>query len=220
MRKKKECGLVRVKSNLDVIIYEHIVDSLILGEYSMGQTILLDEFANKYEVSRTPVTQAVKLLANDGLLEVMSNGRVMVPVFDQEQMRKICEVRLLMEEFAVKKILNMESVGDEFYDLLADIADKGMKALHVNDKLKFNRKDLEFHSTLISGCGNEYLTTEYKRIQGKFIVANYLILPLEERSFEKAAESHVQLAKLLREHDLPGSLNLMKQHIFSFSAPF
>ena len=73
---------MRVKNNLDTIIYEHIVDSLLQGEYSMGQTILLDEFANKYEVSRTPVTQAVKLLANDGLLEVMSNGRVMVPIFD------------------------------------------------------------------------------------------------------------------------------------------
>ena len=43
---------MKVKSNLDAIIYEHIVDSLILGEYSMGQTILLDEFAEKYEVSR------------------------------------------------------------------------------------------------------------------------------------------------------------------------
>ena len=88
---------MKVKSNLDAIIYEHIVDSLILGEYSMGQTILLDEFAEKYEVSRTPVTQAVKLLVSDGLLEAMSNGRVRVPVFDKEQMRKICEVRLLFE---------------------------------------------------------------------------------------------------------------------------
>ena len=29
---------MRVKSNLDTIIYEHIVDSLIMGEYAMGQT--------------------------------------------------------------------------------------------------------------------------------------------------------------------------------------
>ncbi|MCI9252835.1 MAG: GntR family transcriptional regulator [Lachnospiraceae bacterium] len=211
---------MKVKSNLDVIIYDHIVDSLILGEYQMGQTILLDEFANKYEVSRTPVTQAVRLLANDGLLEMMKNGRVMVPVFEEEQMAKICEVRLLMEEFAIEKILGMEQADDAFYDLLDDIAVKGIQALHMDDKLQFNKKDLEFHRTLIAKCGNEYLTAEYKRIQGKFIVANYLILPLEERNFEKAAKSHVQLVKLMRDHDLAGSLKKMKEHIFSFSAPF
>ena len=135
-------------------------------------------------------------------------------------MAKICEVRLLMEEFAIEKILGMEQADDAFYDLLDDIAVKGIQALHMDDKLQFNKKDLEFHRTLIAKCGNEYLTAEYKRIQGKFIVANYLILPLEERNFEKAAKSHVQLVKLMRDHDLAGSLKKMKEHIFSFSAPF
>ena len=159
-------------------------------------------------------------MANDGLLEMMKNGRVMVPVFEEEQMAKICEVRLLMEEFAIEKILGMEQADDAFYDLLDDIAVKGIQALHMDDKLQFNKKDLEFHRTLIAKCGNEYLTAEYKRIQGKFIVANYLILPLEERNIEKAAKSHVQLVKLMRDHDLAGSLKKMKEHIFSFSAPF
>ena len=211
---------MRVKSNLDTIIYEHIVDSLIMGEYTMGQTILLDEFAKKYEVSRTPVTQAVKLLANDGLLEIMSNGRVMVPVFDYEQMSKICEVRLLLEQYAIRKLLGREQLEASFFELLTDIAQKGITALHMRDKLKFNRRDLEFHSLLIAECGNEYLTTEYKRIQGKFIVANYLILPLEGRDFEKAAQSHAELAKLLHSGRLEESLKLMEKHIFSFSALF
>ena len=169
---------MRVKNNLDTIIYEHIVDSLLMGEYSMGQTILLDEFANKYEVSRTPVTQAVKLLANDGYLEIMSNGRVMVPIFDYEQMGKICEVRLLMEEYVVNKLMDMEQGECKLYDQLELIAKQGIQLLEEGDKLRFNRRDLEFHDTLIGGCGNEYLTAEYKRIQGKFIVANYLISPL------------------------------------------
>ena len=97
---------MRVKSNLDTIIYDHIVDSLICGEYKMGQKILLDEFAEKYEVSRTPVIQAVKLLANDGLLETMSNGRIVVPSFEYEQIKEVCETRLLIEQYAIKKILD------------------------------------------------------------------------------------------------------------------
>lgn len=211
---------MRVKNNLDTIIYEHIVDSLLQGEYSMGQTILLDEFANKYEVSRTPVTQAVKLLANDGLLEVMSNGRVMVPIFDYEQMGKICEVRLLMEDYVLDKLIDMEHEDTKLYDRMESIAKQGIQLLETGDKLRFNRRDLEFHDTLIGGCGNEYLTAEYKRIQGKFIVANYLISPLEGRDFAQAAESHLEMVQHLRNKDREGCKDLMRKHIFSFSAPF
>ena len=59
---------MKVKNSLDEILYEHIVESLINGDYEMGQNLTLDELAHRFEVSRTPVVQAVKLLANDGIL--------------------------------------------------------------------------------------------------------------------------------------------------------
>ena len=211
---------MRVKSNLDTILYDHIVESLILGQFSMGQTVLLDELAEKYEVSRTPVVQAVKLLVNDGLLETMTNGRVKVPEFNEEQMKKICEVRLVLENYAVRRIFELKKADDKFYLSLENIAVKGIKSLQLDDKLGFNKRDLEFHRTLISGCENEYLSGEYKRIQGKFIVANYLMKPLDERDFQGAAESHLELVKLMHDHELAKSLELMKKHIFSFSTPF
>lgn len=211
---------MKVKNNLDAILYDHIVESLILGEFTMGQNVSLDELAEKYEVSRTPVIQAVKILVNDGLLETMTNGRVKVPEFNEEQMRKICEVRLVLEDYAIERIFELKKEDDAFYAKLANIADKGVKCLQDNDKLGFNKRDLEFHRTLISGCDNEYLSGEYKRIQGKFIVANYLMKPLDERDFQGAAESHVELVKLLRRHELEKSLELMKKHILSFSTPF
>ena len=55
---------MKVKNSLDEILYEHIVESLINGDYEMGQNLTLDELAHRFEVSRTPVVQAVKLLAN------------------------------------------------------------------------------------------------------------------------------------------------------------
>ena len=211
---------MKLKSNLDTIIYNLIVDALFLGEYQMGQTILLDEFANKYEVSRTPVIQAVRLLVNDGILESMSNGRVMVPVFDREQMRKICDVRLLMEEYAIKIVVARGEQETEFFNTLEKLAGETTKAFLNDEKLEFQKRDLNFHSTLIAECGNEYLTAEYKRIQCKFIVANYLILPLEKRNFKDAARSHEELVRLIKANDLEGSLKLIKEHIYSYSAPF
>ena len=47
---------MRVKKNLDKIIYDQIIDSFILGEYKMDDAISLDVLCEKYEVSRTPVS--------------------------------------------------------------------------------------------------------------------------------------------------------------------
>ena len=45
---------MKVKNSLDEILYEHIVESLINGDYEMGQNLTLDELAHRFEVSRTP----------------------------------------------------------------------------------------------------------------------------------------------------------------------
>ena len=68
-----------------------------------------------------------------------------------------------MENFAIEKIFSMGKRDEEFCSRLNSIAEQGIKALQAGDKLKFNRKDLDFHNALITGCGNEYLTSEYKR---------------------------------------------------------
>lgn len=130
---------MRVKSNLDAIIYDRIISALIMGEYQMGQVISLDDLSAKYEVSRTPVTQAVRLLTNDGILEMQKNGRVKVPEMTEEDLKKICEVRLLLEEFAVKRtFLVMDQLGKEYFDNLEQLADKGIKAIRNQDVLGFS----------------------------------------------------------------------------------
>lgn len=97
---------MKVKNSLDEILYEHIVESLINGDYEMGQNLTLDELAHRFEVSRTPVVQAVKLLANDGILQIMGNGRIYVPEYDQEHVRQMCEVRQMVEGHALERFMS------------------------------------------------------------------------------------------------------------------
>ena len=119
---------MRVKNNLDTIIYDYIISSLIMGEYHMGQIISLDDLSQKYEVSRTPVTQAVKLLVKDGILEMQKNGRVKVPEMTKNDLRQICEIRLVLEEYAFKKVfLLMDEHEDAYFENL----EKALPALNA-----------------------------------------------------------------------------------------
>ena len=90
---------------MDEILYDRIIESLISGDYVMGENLTLDELARRFGVSRTPVVQAVKLLVNDGILISMSNGRLYVPEYSLDTVREMCEVRRLMEGYALDEFM-------------------------------------------------------------------------------------------------------------------
>ncbi|MCI8549777.1 MAG: GntR family transcriptional regulator [Lachnospiraceae bacterium] len=204
-----------LKQNLDILVYNNIVDSLIVGEYQMGQQILLDTFAEKYGVSRTPIIQAVKLLANDGILDVLPNGRVCVPTYSEEQIKKIRNVRIILEHYALEELFK-EQNADSFNGTIEEldkIALQALEAIENGNKLLFNQKDLEFHRCLVNGAKNEFLSDIYKRIQGRFVVANYLFIPWENRDFMYAAKDHLAIMKALKAKDLENCKKYVQQHI-------
>ena len=191
---------MRVKKNLDKIIYDQIIDSFILGEYKMDDAISLDVLCEKY-------------LVNDGVLEKLSNGRVVVPTFDQNQIKNICDVRLMIEKHAIEHYLSAAADVSSLLDQLEICAKKCEEYLDKGDFLELSKTDLRFHRVLVSGARNEYLSELYKRIQGQFLVANYLVLPLRNRNFRSTVDDHYKLLEYLRNKDMEQSEKMIAGHI-------
>lgn len=204
---------MKVKKNLDKIIYDKMIESFILGEYHMGDMISLDMLCEKYEVSRTPVVQAIKLLANDGVLERLGNGRVVVPQFDAAQINDICDVRLMAEKYAIERVLADKEGLPSLLKQLEIYVKKCEEFLTAGNVLEMTKMDLKFHKALMTGAGNDYLSSIYDGIQGRFIIANYLVLPLKKRNFNSTIEDHYKILEALRKKDLKLAEKCMTKHI-------
>ena len=206
---------MKVKNSLDEILYEHIVESLINGDYEMGQNLTLDELAHRFEVSRTPVVQAVKLLANDGILQIMGNGRIYVPEYDQEHVRQMCEVRQMVEGHALERF--MSGLGLSAESVLAQLnrySEEGVRLTGSSVSPKeFAMLDRRFHRLLVEASGNRILLETYDRVQGRFLVSNYLLCPLRLRDFSGTARDHVRLVESIRSGDITRAQHCLQQHI-------
>ena len=206
---------MKVKNSLDEILYEHIVESLINGDYEMGQNLTLDELAHRFEVSRTPVVQAVKLLANDGILQIMGNGRIYVPEYDQEHVRQMCEVRQMVEGHALERF--MSGLGLSAETVLAQLnrySEEGVRLTGSSFSPKeFAMLDRRFHRLLVEASGNRILLETYDRVQGRFLVSNYLLCPWRLRDFSGTARDHVRLVESIRSGDITRAQHCLQQHI-------
>lgn len=211
---------MKVKVNLDEVLYHKIIESLIRGEYAVGEKIMLNDLCEKFEVSRTPVVQAVKMLGKDGILKIMSNGRVYVPDLEEGTVDQIIEIRRLLEGHALEKTLNgsKEHVERTIKDL-RKYAEQCRECFEKEEYVELAMADLKFHRAIVQSAGNKIMDDLYTGVQGRFIVLNYLIRPLKTRKYERTVEDHFMLIELMENGKTKEALQKLGNHIGGSGVP-
>ncbi len=190
-----------------------IKDDLINGKYKPGQKILIDDITAEYGISRTPAIQAVKLLVNENILDLMDNGKIFVPIYSAKQISDICDTRLLMEEYAIRFICKDHNAST--IDMLNKIARRCDEYLREGDQEKSCKEDLSFHKAIIAATGNDCLQDLYTKIQGRFMVANFLTLSYELRLQDKAISGHKEIMESLIAFDTAAAQRSIQEHIYA-----
>lgn len=206
---------MKVKTNLDEILYDKIIESLLKGEYAIGDKIQIDELCEKYEVSRTPVVQAVKMLSKDGVLTSMRNGRIYVPQYEAEMVKKICDARFLFESYCVTQLIH-NSNEEEFHKKIEHLKEYTRQYdayLQVGDRVKMALIDQQFHRALVESAGNEILDELYTGIQGRNIIVNYLVRPMDGKDFNGTVSNHNDLVKAIESRNEREACECLKKHI-------
>ena len=73
--------------------------------------------------------------------------------------------------------------------------------------------DRRLHRLLVEASGNRILLETYDRVQGRFLVSNYLLCPLRLRDFSGTARDHVRLVESIRSGDITRAQHCLQQHI-------
>ena len=204
-----------LKKNLDLVLYDKIKDRLISGSYLPGQKIYIDEVADHYGGSRTPVVPAVKRLENEKILIAASNGRVMVPEYTEKEILDICRARLLIEGFAIDTICEQHNgtVLDRLRTLAGEFEQCDMKDEYV----KSCKADLALHKALVAGAGNHLIDDLYSVVQGRFLVVSYLSITVKLRNQERTVQQHSDLLDSLDAFDAKRSIEILREHIMDIS---
>lgn len=138
-----------VKSTL----VEELRDRIIRGEYIPGQYLRLEDIAARFDISTTPVREALRELEAEGLVTIFPHRGAVVTQLSADDLLDIYEVRATLEEMATRlavpnlveaTFVQMESCIEQMDNHLSEVA--------VIVKLNH-----DFHSTLYSASGRRHL---------------------------------------------------------------
>lgn len=193
--------------------YDHILNLIMSGQLKPGEKIPETKIAEKFKTSRTPVRDAMRQLANDGLLEIYPRRFAQVKEYTPEMITEIGALRISLDTLSIKLALLFGSHID-FLELL-DLA-KQCEQAHLDGNAMLKRHlDCDFHMRLAEISKNELLIKFQKELylRVQFILLTY---PNPVVNEEAHIKHHYQIAQALIDNDATSAITLITTHLSEF----
>lgn len=161
------------RTDLTEQAYRVLKDRILLRQITPGERIAVDDVARGLGVSRTPVTDALKRLANEGLVEIVPRRGTFVSGLSAREVDEWFDIRLMIELYAAEQLLGRGQTEDFLRIVQEPVRRMRMSVRQdsYDDYTTFMDGDRDFHHLLVSTVGNDHLTRMYSRLNVHIQVA-------------------------------------------------
>lgn len=201
-------------------VADHIRREILLGEtFSRGEHLVEIELAERLDISRSTLREALKELESQGLVRTIPRKGTYVSDFDHEDFMEIYELRFLLESSIYGMLISQKILNRDDFDHLKRIVDEMVEitssGLPEQQQLnKFNDLDIEFHSWLWKRSGKKWFIQMLRNIFYQLRLAMLQDLILED-NMESSATMHYHIIHALEEEDLDGAKKHLSEHILA-----
>ncbi|HEX9789912.1 MAG TPA: GntR family transcriptional regulator [Kiloniellales bacterium] len=185
-------------------------DLIVEGELTPGMRVPERALCERFGVSRTPLREALKVLASEGFLHLLPNRGATVTSLTVADMDEVFPVMGALEALAGE--LACTRITDE---QIAEI-----RALHYQMVLHYTRKELpqyfrlnqRIHELIMDAAGNATLSRLYRGLAGRIRRARYVANMTKVR-WDNAVEEHEAILLALSQRDAARLGRILKQHL-------
>jgi DNA-binding GntR family transcriptional regulator len=191
-------------------VYAAIRERISSGSLPRGGRVHQEDLAEELGVSRTPVREALRRLAAEGLVEMRTNRGARVADVDQGGMRGAYEARLVVEPGAAR-LAAQQQLAEPLARMRAAVDAQRRAVRSVQRSFEANRA---FHLALVAASGNEFLIQLAERLWVARIGATIYERQVEtqERMLLDARE-HEQILEAIEAGDARRAESLTRRHL-------
>lgn len=182
------------------------------GELEPRARVNESELTERFGISRTPLREAIKILATEGLLELLPNRGARVASISRTELEEMIEVVAGLEatacDIACRVITEAELAAIEARH------EAMMTAWRGRVEAEYFRLNREIHEAIMLASRNAKLRSLYLGLTGRIQRTRYSAHQTDEQ-WARAVDEHERMIPLLRARDGEALATLMRNHIRS-----
>lgn len=203
-------GLRRTRRPLHEETVDQIRDLIVRGELAPGSRLNERVLTARLGVSRTPLREAIKLLATEGLVDLLPNRGAVVAPIDPARIAETLAVMGALESLA-GELACVEASDDGIAEI---------RALHYEMLAMHARRDLDgyfrcnqaIHIKIVEASGNAVLAQTYRQLNANVRRVRYMANLSPER-WGAAVQEHEAILAAFSARDAARLKRLLRDHL-------
>lgn len=189
---------------------DRLRDMIVEAELTPGDRIIENDLCEQLAISRTPLREALKVLASEGLVELLPHRGARVTEITAVEIGELFEVIATLEGLAAE--LAAANMKDRDIKRLESMHERMMKhhaGRRRHDYFLLNHK---IHQLIVSLAGNSVLIITHTRLMAQARRGRYMAILSRER-WDEAMQEHVEIMVAFRSHDAKAAGQIWRRHV-------
>jgi DNA-binding GntR family transcriptional regulator len=182
--------------------------AILNGQLAGGTRLVQSELAKQLDVSTTPVREALRDLASEGLILIDPHRGGVVNELDDAEVDEVYQIRLRLEPYALE--LAMDQVTEEGLSRAADMHEAMSAAPDSAAWVQLNR---EFHMALYDMANRPRLVALIKSLQDASVMAVSAKLQRIPNLRRTANAEHGELLEAIHNQDRDRAAAVIRDHL-------
>jgi DNA-binding GntR family transcriptional regulator len=157
----------RKTPTLSASIQQKLMDDIMEARISPGMRLEETELAERYNVSRTPVREALRLLAATGVVELRPRRGMVIASLTPAHLEEMIEVAADMEASAARYAAQRMTKAERYQ--LAQAYERLSAIVQADNPAEFDRQNRELHRLVWEGAHNTVLLESIERMRVRIL---------------------------------------------------
>lgn len=198
------------RPSLHIELVNRLQSMIVDGKLLPGSKVPEKDLCEQFGVSRTPLREALKVLAADGLISLEPNRGAWVSKVTLEELREVFPVMGALE--ALSGELACANITDEQIAYVRDLHNEMVQHFKDENLDAYFQVNQKIHEAILEAADNATLSTQYRSLASRIRRARYLANMSQER-WQQAIEEHERILEALENRQGEKLAGILKQHL-------
>ncbi len=199
-----------IRRSLHDEIVSLLRDMIIEGAFKPGSKVPERELCLRFGVSRTPMREALKVLASEGLIDLLPNRGAAISRIKPEEVAELFPIMGALEALAGE--LACRAISDTDIAAIRQMHDMMVGHFERGEWLPYSKLNRQIHEAIFAASGNAALAALYQHLMVCIHSVRFVARKSQER-WQEAVDDHIAIMDALEARDGERLAGLLKAHL-------